>query len=212
MPISRLTNILIVLLLAPAVFAGEASQTESIDRSCILQQVQGDAANSNDPVDATLPFGLSVLDPDFTADDSTIDMDLTCAPGRVEGVTIRQYPGQVSVVTFLLTHQAPGIARFAVNTVATAGSGDEWISVDPEAGQAPAGMPTPIRLVLRASDALPPGSVHQFVLEFALVQDLGEFSAEVPVRVEIRDQPELFRNRFEVNPLPGQFSFVFPRG
>jgi len=187
----------ILLALPLSVLAGG----NGVDRGCIVEA--GAELASDHPGTDVGVLTIQVIEQDPAATNVTVTV--TCSGETTDAIQVRLLPGREAVIELLLIHQARVGAQLSVASLASEGGEPEWLTIDPQAVQA---ADAPVRLVLRSGSELVPGSTHQALVRFA-VED-NEL-VELAVSLEIADEGPLFRDRFEVDPVLGQFSYRAPR-
>ncbi len=210
MHLLRLPIMLIAFLLAlvPLTVMG----TDNGTRDCILEADAGNqSAALGQPANGSL--SVRVVEPDPAVAESTVTV--VCSAKVVETISVLLPPRREAIIGFVLTNHAAGDARFNVTMVAPEGVGSDWpanwLTISPLTGLAMAAGDVPVRVALRSVSELAPGSTHELKLMFELVEDDNVSVVEMPVRIEIQGEDPMFRDRFEVDPVLGQFSYRAPR-
>ncbi|MFU8831905.1 MAG: hypothetical protein ACNA7J_07075 [Wenzhouxiangella sp.] len=157
-------------------------------------------------------LSVRVIDPDTNAESV---VTVACSAKSVEAISVLLAPRREAVIELVLTRHASGDARFNATVIAPDGvSSDslaDWLTLEPQTGFAMAATGATVRVILRSTPELAPGSTHELLLTFELVEDDNVSVVEIPLMVEIQGEDPMFRDRFEVDPVLGQFSYRAPR-
>jgi len=193
-----------LLLFAPAsgILADDDSAIDSSQTGC-----ESAAAS------ASRDFEASVLafDPEVVT--------IACQDGLIDALEFRLVPGGDSTVELNVLFHGPREEQFEVRAVAPApadgdsdGDSDfdsddspEWISFDHENARLLPGRAMAVSVTVSPGRQFEPGSVHRAWLE--VLVDGERVNALIPIRLYVLEESPLFRSRFEVDPVLGQFSY-----
>lgn len=122
--------------------------------------------------------------------------------GLVE-LVIEIQPRQQLDAQLLIQHPQAGSARVQVGGQAPATG---WLQIDPESRQQADRSSHQLRITAGAD--LVPGDRRELQLQVSLGD--GQLDREIPVTLIVQQETPLFRSRFEVDPVLGQFSYRLP--
>jgi hypothetical protein len=134
---------------------------------------------------------------------------VACRDGRVESLAISLAPGTGNRIELGVIYHGEQVGPLKIRAVRASDGDSEddpgWITVQSEAEGTQPGHIATVSLVLETGSQFEPGSVRQLQLEFSV--DEGRETLVVPVRLNVTEERPLFRSRFEVDPVLGQFSY-----
>ena len=133
-------------------------------------------------------------------------IEATCRRGRLESLSIVLAPGKETTIELGVTSRAGRAHEIDIVAVAAAGASTSWLTVQGDLERVASDQPLPVVLQVHASD-LEPETTHHLLLEFSLADGERRPTVGLPVTLNIAQEQPLFRNRFEVDPVLGQFSY-----
>lgn len=155
----------------------------------------------------------SELSAPLTASDATLTLarpatqaesfEALCNAQGLAELIIEIQPGQRLALELLIQHPQAATARLS------AGSSDrsaKWLEFDPAPGQQEGFWRYPLKVSALAE--FEAGDRLELVLEVSLAEN--SFNREIPITLIVQQEAPLFRNRFEVDPVLGQFSYRLP--
>lgn len=189
---------LVWLAIAAAIAGGPvAAADESAAAGCLL------AAGSGEP-----PTRALMLD---GADSPAASLRLFCDRREIEQLTLPVPHGQTARVTLSLGGSGERELAYRLGVATAGGQSSSWLVIDAPSGIIPAGSRRPVTLTFHAHEALEVRSRHRLDLIIELGAGDKQVELSVPVELHVLEEAPLFRNRFEVDPVLGQFSQRAPR-
>lgn len=168
----------------------------------------GSALTPDSDCDASLATGSSNLDVAVVAYDEDV-MTINCRHGRIESLAITLPPGSESRIELGLVYRSERAAPLTVRVAAPADSNPDadlgWLAAATDVAEAGVDRAVPVSVTVRAGRRFEPGSIHRLQVEFVVGDNRA--SALLPVTLTVGDESPLFRSRFEVDPVLGQFSY-----
>lgn len=137
-----------------------------------------------------------------------------CREGGLESLSVTLPPGAEATLELGVMYRGERAGPLSIRTAAISeGDADDqepeddaaWIAAHSDTTQLQPGRLTSVSLVVDADRGLEPGSVHRIQIEFSVGD--GPAQLIVPVSLKVLDDQPLFRDRFEVDPVLGQFSY-----
>jgi len=181
----KVVNACVLLLLTAAVVSAVAAERDD----CLMSS-GGDAHAPVEGVRAIMPT---------KGERATVSF--ACQAGDVSGVTIRLVPGQAAQARLFVAASPEHIAALAAEN----GLPPEWCQV--ESHVLDSGT-TAVTLSIATPPTAEVGQVFSDRLRLSPDRD-GQPGLEIPVTLEFIEEGPLFRDKFDVDPVIGQFSMIF---
>jgi hypothetical protein len=136
----------------------------------------------------------------------TNSIEVRCDQLGLAEVVVEIEPGQTFSLELMIDTARTGSARLSLAEPLDDPLDSAWLQIQPLT-EAPRGRLSST-LVFRAPPELAPGERHETSLQIQLGDSIENRS--IPITLIVVPEGPLFRNRFEVDPVLGQFSYRLP--
>ncbi|GEM_PF-2089541 len=160
----------------------------------------GDFSHTGSPA-----IGLEAMD--VSAGARSGEVAIACTEGRPATIDAGIEPGQKVMIVLVIDNDSDSPAHFQIDPYEADSTGGNWIEINPTSGSVPPGNRFHVGITLSVPSGLATGSVQELDLNLDVTGTEGFFT-RLPVTMTVREEQPLFRDRFDVDPVLGQFSHV----
>jgi len=137
--------------------------------------------------------------------DRASELQAVCPAGSLERVNLTAAVGGDTRMSFEFQQSAFDQAIYHLEVRDAAQSPVDWIVATPEAGEIDSLSPAKIDLLIRPPAALV-SSVQAVTIGVSIHDGTRSWSRDLELQITVGDEQPLFRDRFEIDPVIGQFS------
>jgi hypothetical protein len=197
----RGTVLAAAMLLASGGFAANSGQSAGPDRSCVVGEITW-----TEPAEQG-QFGLTLFLPDSGLAETGLQISPVCSGSNLQSLSISAPADRPVELTLVFSHSASRALNIDSGGGLDGATVLDSVQINPASFTADRSAATALLVKFGDLNALTRGASRTFSLEWTVDDGEDVHVLTLPVELTIQAGDSLFKDRFEVDPVLGQFSY-----